>query len=81
MCFRIYEKENWGDRRGSNPRQPVPQTGALPTELRPPTEDVKCRTLYSQRQASGSKLEAFQPSVYRGCCFIGGGVSGFCRVL
>lgn len=26
----------WGERRGSNPRQPVPQTGALPTELRPP---------------------------------------------
>ena len=26
----------WGDRRDSNPRQPVPQTGALPTELRPP---------------------------------------------
>ena len=27
----------WGDRRGSNPRQPEPQSGALPTELRPPT--------------------------------------------
>jgi hypothetical protein len=26
----------WGGRWGSNPRQPVPQTGALPTELRPP---------------------------------------------
>ncbi len=26
----------WGDRRDSNPRQPVPQTGALPTELRSP---------------------------------------------
>ena len=26
----------WGDRRGSNSRQPVPQTGALPTELRSP---------------------------------------------
>ena len=26
----------WGGRRGSNPRPPVPQTGALPTELRPP---------------------------------------------
>ena len=25
-----------GERRGSNPRPPVPQTGALPTELRPP---------------------------------------------
>ena len=27
----------WGERRGLNPRQPVPQTGALPTELRPPS--------------------------------------------
>lgn len=26
----------WGERRGSNPRPPVPQTGALPAELRPP---------------------------------------------
>ena len=26
----------WGDRRGLNPRQPEPQSGALPTELRPP---------------------------------------------
>ena len=28
----------WGDRRDSNPRQPAPQAGALPTELRPPSE-------------------------------------------
>lgn len=27
----------WGGRSGSNRRQPVPQTGALPTELRPPS--------------------------------------------
>ena len=26
----------WGERWDSNPRQPVPQTGALPTELRSP---------------------------------------------
>jgi hypothetical protein len=26
----------WGDRRGLNPRQPESQSGALPTELRPP---------------------------------------------
>ena len=26
----------WGERRGSNPRQPEPQSGALPTELRSP---------------------------------------------
>jgi hypothetical protein len=29
-------KEIWGDRRGLNPRQPESQSGALPTELRPP---------------------------------------------
>lgn len=29
--------EVWGDRWGSNPRQPEPQSGALPTELRPPS--------------------------------------------
>ncbi len=26
----------WGERRGSNPRHPGPQPGALPAELRPP---------------------------------------------
>lgn len=26
----------WGDRRGSNPRQPESQSGTLPTELQPP---------------------------------------------
>lgn len=25
-----------GERRGSNPRQPEPQSGTLPAELRPP---------------------------------------------
>ena len=27
----------WGERRGLNPRQPGPQPGALPAELRPPS--------------------------------------------
>ena len=26
----------WGERRGLNPRHPGPQPGALPAELRPP---------------------------------------------
>src|ERR1022692_186810 len=30
----------WGGRRDLNPRQPEPQSGALPTELRPPHGDV-----------------------------------------
>ena len=33
----------WGERRGLNPRQPESQSGALPTELRPPQ---KPRRLY-----------------------------------
>ena len=30
----------WGGRRGSNPRHSVPQTDALPAELRPPPRAV-----------------------------------------
>ena len=30
-------RENWGGLRDLNPRPPVPQTGALPTELKPPS--------------------------------------------
>ena len=29
-------ESKWGERRGSNPRQPESQSGTLPTELRPP---------------------------------------------
>ena len=31
--------KSWGGRWGSNPRQPESQSGALPTELRPPLEE------------------------------------------
>ena len=31
----------WGERWGSNPRQPEPQSGALPTELRSPSYLIK----------------------------------------
>lgn len=39
----VEDRERWrneavGDRRDLNPRQPEPQSGALPTELRPPME-------------------------------------------
>ena len=33
---RTDEAGKWGERRGLNPRQPEPQSGALPTELRSP---------------------------------------------
>ena len=36
VCGRFARKIKWGDRRGLNPRHPEPQSGALPTELRPP---------------------------------------------
>jgi hypothetical protein len=36
IFFAITVNEKWGDRRGLNPRQPESQSGALPTELRPP---------------------------------------------
>ena len=37
-CLTAWRHPNflWGERWGSNPRQPEPQSGALPTELRPP---------------------------------------------
>ena len=36
-CLTAWRYPNiWGGRWDSNPRQPEPQSGALPTELRPP---------------------------------------------
>ena len=32
----------WGERRGLNPRPPESQSGALPTELRPPFQTFYC---------------------------------------
>ena len=32
--------ENWGGRRGLNPRHSVPQTDALPAELLPPSAEL-----------------------------------------
>src|SRR3712207_1584437 len=43
----------WGDRRDSNPRQPVPQTGALPTELRSPY-------FWSGKRGSNSRHSAWK---------------------
>ena len=33
---RLINRKKWGGRWGSNPRPPESQSGALPTELRPP---------------------------------------------
>jgi|AVFP01.1.fsa_nt_gi hypothetical protein len=40
-CRRLAVQWHWGGRWGSNPRPQVPQTCALPTELRPPL--ILCR--------------------------------------
>ena len=44
----------WGERWGSNPRQPVPQTGALPTELRSPLTATKF--FYRQSRIKSSQI-------------------------
>src|SRR5258708_31905651 len=36
----IVESEDWGGRRGLNPRHSVPQTDALPAELLPPSAEL-----------------------------------------
>ena len=35
-CKLFFIQHYWGERRGSNPRQPESQSGTLPTELRSP---------------------------------------------
>ncbi len=42
---------NWGGRRGSNPRPPESQSGALPTELRPPVTVRKTIQIKPKNQA------------------------------
>src|SRR4030088_648304 len=44
----------WGGRRGLNPRHSVPQTDALPAELRPPVADSKQFTLLFPTAKAGS---------------------------
>jgi site-specific DNA recombinase len=46
------EVKKWGDRWGSNPRQPEPQSGALPTELRSPLNRL---TIYRETRPSSTK--------------------------
>ena len=47
-CFSL---KKWGDRPGSNRRQPESQSGALPTELRPPLEGGELNNIDSDGQA------------------------------
>ena len=54
----------WGERRGSNPRQPVPQTGALPTELRPPhSAGVSLPDREGPRQQSAAGQPSPSPAI------------------
>jgi hypothetical protein len=52
---RVHERK-WGGRRDLNPRQPEPQSGALPTELRPP------RPASSVRLPTASTVESADES-------------------
>ena len=47
----------WGERSGSNRRQPVPQTGALPTELRSPS--ILASFTYKKYQSQAEKRAIF----------------------
>ena len=40
------DEKNWGERRGLNPRPSVPQTDALPAELRSPPSEVVVYTMF-----------------------------------
>ena len=52
----IFGVLKWGERSGSNRRQPVPQTGALPTELRSPfATTVVSNVNLNQSQANFTK--------------------------
>ena len=50
--------KKWGGRWGSNPRPPESQSGALPTELRPPLFNVLHFTCFFRLQ------ERFQPRLF-----------------
>ena len=44
-----------GDRRDSNPRQPESQSGALPTELRPPYTELFKQTISFETTSNASR--------------------------
>ena len=48
----------WGERRGSNPRPPEPQSGALPTELRSPQEKLLADPLIIEPPQTGGQFTA-----------------------
>jgi hypothetical protein len=68
-----------GDRRGSNPRLPGPQPGALPTELRPPSDRFN---LYLENRVCQRSGEAYGASCRAGPSRRAGSgdfpFSGFC---
>ena len=48
----------WGERRGSNPRPPEPQSGALPTELRSPQEKLLADPTIIEPPQTGGQFTA-----------------------
>lgn len=56
----------WGGRRGSNPRHPEPQSGALPAELRPPYNQKYCK---HYRDALAGRSNAGPSRYFPACSF------------
>lgn len=53
---KLHRSEVWGEWWGSNPRQPEPQSGALPTELHPPFQLVLSIRFLRQKSKKPYKL-------------------------
>ena len=53
----------WGGRRGLNPRPPESQSGALPTELRPPLIFITCPE--DQGHGTPGRTRTFNPRLRR----------------
>ena len=52
--------DKWGGRRGLNPRPPESQSGALPTELRPPLNRNKLEVLRKMVRPPGLEPGTFR---------------------
>lgn len=88
LCSQFFTTLRWirGGRRGSNPQQPVPQTGTLTIELRPPCRAcARTNSIAPRRRWRNSRgphcaaLPPTSPALYAAFCCCGtysGGVSG-----
>ena len=58
-------RDEWGERRGLNPRPPEPQSGALPTELRPPSSTVRPRACRRPQIGTPGRIRTYDPRLRR----------------